>query len=109
MLKRVVPRRLVRQFQSPDRLDEIQREITALRSLMDDQRHTLLSLNHTIVYGGESGLPLLIDIVDRIRTDADTTIGAVHAMERMLMVATQRLDAAAARLEAATGLPDADA
>ncbi len=109
MLKRVVPQRLVRQLQCPDRLDEIQRELALLRSLMEDQRHTLQSLNHTIVYGGESGLPLLIDIVDRVRTDADTTIGAVHAMERMLAAATDRLDSASVRLEVATGRPGTDA
>jgi hypothetical protein len=109
MIKRLVPRRLVRQMQSPDRLDEIQRELESLRLLMEDQRHILQSLNHTIVYGGESGLPLLIDIVDRVRTDADTTIGAVHAMELMLSTATDRLTAAAARFEPTDHRPGPDA
>jgi hypothetical protein len=109
ILKRVVPERLIRQLQSPDRLDEIHRDLVDLRALVEDQRHILLSLNHTILYGNEEGLPLLIDIVDRIRTDADTTIGAVHAMDRSLASAIQRLTAAVTRLEATAGDVTTDA
>jgi hypothetical protein len=100
IVKRVLPASITRQLQSPGRFDELQREIADLRSIVEDQHRVILSLNHAIVYGGETGLPLMVDIVDRIRSDAETTIGAVHAMHRLLSIATQRLEALAERVEA---------
>lgn len=82
----------------PRRFDEIQHELAAIRSMVEEQRRVLLSLNHNILYGGETGLPLLVDVVDRVRSDAETTVGAVHAMHRAMSVTSARLEAAVDRL-----------
>ncbi len=99
LIKRILPYRVVRHVQIPQRLDEIQQTLVELRAILNQQHHTLLSLNHQIIYGGQAGLPLLIDLADRIRVDAETSIGAIHAIERMTTGGAQRIEAAIERVE----------
>ncbi len=107
MLKRLLPTSVQAQLHGPRRFDEIQREIADLRSIVEEQHRVLLSLNHTLVFGGETGLPLLVDVVDRIRTDADTTIGALHAMQRQIGLVTNRIDEIASRIDQTNPVRDA--
>lgn len=99
LLRSIVPGRVRLLLAAGGRVEHIEREVVELRSMVEDTRRVVMSLNHHLIHGGPSGMPLLIDVAERMRTDADASIGAVSAMERSLHVVEQRLAAVADRLE----------
>ena len=91
LLKRVLPGPVMRALGLSTQINQLSAEVAELRSLLEEQHRVLLSLNHHLMYGGETGLPLLVDVAERVRSDADAAIGALLAIDRRLTVAENRV------------------
>lgn len=66
-------------------------EVAAMRELVLQMNHHVVmleqvvnELNHDVRSGAERGLPLFQGYADRLRLDADTSIGAAQLIERQL-------------------------
>ena len=70
-------------------------EVAALRQVVDEMNHiivtlvpatnhTVTQLNHDVHAGAEDALPLFVGFAERLRLDADTSIGAAQVIERQL-------------------------
>lgn len=90
-LKRFLPARATT-------VEALHAEIVHLRQVVEHTNSVLLQMNHELHHGGDAGLPLLVDVADRARTDAATVVATAHAMERSLDVAVRRLEDVAERL-----------
>jgi hypothetical protein len=73
-------------------------EVVRLRETVEQTNAIVQQMNHELHHGGDSGLPLLVDLADRSRTDAATVTATAHAMERSLSTAVTRLEDVAERL-----------
>lgn len=91
-LKRFLPARATT-------VEALHAEVVHLRQVVEHTNSVLLQMNHELHHGGDAGLPLLVDVADRCRTDAATMVASAHAMERSLDVAVQRLETVAERLD----------
>ena len=90
-LKRFLPARSVQ-------VEALHAEVRQLREQVEHATGVLMQMNHELHHGGETGLPLIIDLADRCKTDAATVTATAHAMERSLAVAVSRLEDAARHL-----------
>ncbi len=98
-LKRYLPARATT-------VDAVFAEIVALRHVTDHINDvveqinaTVQQMNHELHHGGDSGLPLLVAVAERTRTDAATMVATTHAMDRSLGTAVKRLEEAAERFD----------
>jgi hypothetical protein len=73
-------------------------EVAQIRALADQINEVVQQLNHTLQFGGETGLPLMVAVADRCRTDSAAIVATVYAMERSLDTAVNRLGEAADQL-----------
>lgn len=44
----------------------------------------VMALNHEVHAGAPTGLPLFVGFAERLRTDAETAVGAVEIIDRQL-------------------------
>ncbi len=86
LLKRALPGPVARTLQLSSQIDQLSAKVASLHLLLEEQHQVILSLNHRMLYGGEGGFPLLIDVAQRIRSDADAAIGALMAIDRRLAI-----------------------
>jgi hypothetical protein len=66
------------------RLDAITAELDRLRGLTEQTNHYVLELNHLVRSGSAESLPLLQGYMDRLRTDAESAVGATMVIDRQL-------------------------
>ena len=64
-LKRFLPARSVQ-------VEALHAEVRQLREQVEHATGVLMQMNHELHHGGETGLPLIIDLADRCKTDAAT-------------------------------------
>lgn len=81
--------------------DDVKRladEVAALRALVYEMNHRMTQiaevvegLNHDVRSGADQALPLFHGYLERVRNDAETSLGAAQVIERQLAKLDERI------------------
>ncbi|MEX2627083.1 MAG: hypothetical protein WD225_09365 [Ilumatobacteraceae bacterium] len=95
--------RLLRRLRG-DQVAELRAEIAEVRHVVMNINHVVTqlhevveTLNHDVRSGAEPALPLFLGYAERLRLDADTSIGATQVIERQLALLADQVAALEAR------------
>ena len=93
--------------------DDVKRlgdEVAALKALVYEMNHrvtqmadVITALNHDVRSGADEALPLFHGYLERVRNDAETSLGATQLIERQLATLDERLRELADRAAPAEG------
>jgi hypothetical protein len=72
---------------------ELRELILETKAMTVETHRVVMSLNHEVHAGVPSGLPLFVGFAERLRTDAETAVGAAETIDRQLRRLEQRLSA----------------
>jgi hypothetical protein len=70
---------------------ELRDVVIEIRSMTAELHQVVMSLNHEVHAGAPTGLPLFVGFADRLRTDAETAVGAAETIDRQLRRLEARL------------------
>lgn len=73
-------------------LADIKTTLNAMQNHIDTIDRLIQSLNHDVRHGAGESLPLFLGYSERLRLDAETTVGVAQVLERRLIELEDRLD-----------------
>ena len=89
-----------------DDMKHLAEEVAALKALVYEMNHrvtqmaeVLTTLNHDVRSGADEALPLFHGYLERVRTDAETSLSATQVIERQLATLDERLRELTARTD----------